>query len=74
MQSLLLSGGLTVLYIVLWMLDFVFLVAFIGGLFWLIGLAAFVLWIVLLINAFQGKYFKLPVIGDFAEKYASPTI
>jgi len=81
MQSLLLSGGLTVLYIVLWMLDFVFLVAFIGGLaflfgclFWLVGIAAFVLWIVLLINAFQGKYFKLPVIGDFAEKYASPTI
>ncbi len=81
MQSLLLSGGLTVLYIVLWMLDFVFLVAFIGGLailfgclFWLVGLAAFVLWIVLLINAFQGKYFKLPVIGDFAEKYANPTL
>jgi len=81
MQSLLLSGGLTVLYIVLWMLEFVFLVAFIGGLaflfgclFWLVGIAAFVLWIVLLINAFQGKYFKLPVIGDFAEKYANPTI
>jgi len=81
MQSLLLSGGLTVLYIVLWMLGFVFLVAFIGGLaflfgclFWLVGIAAFALWIVLLINAFQGKYFKLPVIGDFAEKYANPTI
>ena len=81
MQSILLSGGLTVLYIVLWMLDFVFLVAFIGALafifgclFWLVGLAAFVLWIVLLINAFQGKYFKLPVIGDLAEKYANPTV
>ena len=28
----------------------------------------FVLWIVLLIKAFQGQQFKLPVIGDFAQK------
>ena len=81
MQSLLLSGGLTVLYIVLWVLDFALLVTFISGLaflfgclFWLVGVAAFVLWIVLLINAFQGKYFKLPVIGDLAEKYANPAM
>jgi uncharacterized membrane protein len=81
MQSLLLSGGLTVLYIILWVLDFVSLVAYVsflpflfGCLFWLVGLAGFVLWIVLLINAFQGRYFKLPVIGDYAEKYANPAI
>lgn len=79
MQSLLLSGSLTVLYIVLWVLDIVSLAAYasflpllFGGLFWLAGLAGFVLWIVLLINAFQGRYFKLPVIGDYAEKFANP--
>src|SRR5205807_8718075 len=33
----------------------------------LINLAVFVIWIILLVNAFQGKYFKLPVIGDYAE-------
>lgn len=29
-----------------------------------------VLWIILLINAFNGKRFKLPMIGDLAEKQA----
>ena len=33
-------------------------------------LGFFVLWIVLLVNAFNGKYFKLPVIGDLAQKQA----
>jgi uncharacterized membrane protein len=51
-----------------------FLPLLFGCLFWLAGLAGFVLWIVLLINAFQGKYFKLAAIGDYAEKYANPAI
>lgn len=37
----------------------------------LISLAAFVGWIVCIINAGQGKYFKLPVIGDYAEKFVN---
>jgi uncharacterized membrane protein len=36
-----------------------------------IGLAGFVLWIVLLLKASQGQMFKLPVIGDMAEKQAN---
>jgi uncharacterized membrane protein len=36
----------------------------------IIGLAIFIGWIVLLIKAFQGTMFKLPVIGDMAEKQA----
>ena len=40
----------------------------------LLPLALLVVWIVLMVYAFQGKYFKLPVIGDYAEKYATPTI
>jgi uncharacterized membrane protein len=36
-----------------------------------VALAAFVIgWIVLLIQGFQGRHFKLPVIGDFAEQQA----
>lgn len=35
----------------------------------LFGVLAFVLWIVLMIKAYQGKRFKLPVSGDLAEKY-----
>ena len=40
----------------------------------LVGLGVFVMWVILLVNAFQGKYFKLPVIGDYAERYANPTV
>ena len=39
----------------------------------LLPFAILVLWIILMVYAFQGKYFKLPVIGDYAEKYAAPT-
>ncbi len=41
------------------------------ALFPLVGLVFFILWIVCLINAFNGKRFKLPLIGDFAEKQAN---
>jgi uncharacterized membrane protein len=37
----------------------------------LVGLAFFILWIIVLINAFNGKRFKLPVVGDLAEKQAN---
>lgn len=34
--------------------------------------AAFLLWLVITIKAFQGETFKLPAIGDWAEFYSSP--
>jgi uncharacterized membrane protein len=34
----------------------------------LLAIAAFVLWILLMIKAYQGEKFKLPVVGDIAEK------
>jgi uncharacterized membrane protein len=37
----------------------------------IVGIASLVIWVILMINAFQGKYFKLPVVGDYAEKYAN---
>lgn len=36
----------------------------------IIGLGFFVLWLVLLFKAYNNERFKLPVIGDMAEKYA----
>jgi uncharacterized membrane protein len=36
----------------------------------LIWLAGFVIWLTLVIKAYQGKLFKLPVIGDIAEQQA----
>ncbi|HIH39943.1 MAG TPA: DUF4870 domain-containing protein [Halobacteria archaeon] len=37
----------------------------IGG---IIGLITIVLWIVLMIKAYQGERWKVPIIGDFAER------
>jgi uncharacterized membrane protein len=40
----------------------------------LVAIGTLVVWIFLLINAFQGKYFKLPVLGNYAERYANPKV
>jgi len=34
----------------------------------LIWLLSVILWIVLMIKAYQGEKFKVPVVGDFAEQ------
>ncbi len=66
MQSIIFSAPLFVLNTVL---------GFIPVLGWilmsLISLGAIILWILLMIKAYQGEYFKLPIIGDIAEKQAS---
>ncbi|MBZ5664009.1 MAG: DUF4870 domain-containing protein [Acidobacteriia bacterium] len=36
----------------------------------LMGLAFFVIWLILVLKAYQGQMFKLPVIGDMAEQQA----
>ncbi|MEM3653902.1 MAG: DUF4870 domain-containing protein [Candidatus Bathyarchaeia archaeon] len=36
----------------------------------LIGLLSLVLWIVLMLKAYQGENYKLPVVGEIAEKYS----
>jgi uncharacterized membrane protein len=35
-----------------------------------VGLISFVVWIILMLKAYQGKLYKLPIIGDFAAKQA----
>ena len=65
MQSLIFFGSITILSIVLGYIPYISLLT------WVLDLVAFVGWIFLMIQGFQGKYFKLPVIGDYAEKYAN---
>ena len=36
---------------------------------WLIWAITVILWLILMIKAYQGEKFKLPVIGDIAEKH-----
>jgi uncharacterized membrane protein len=43
---------------------------FLAGLLWLVSVVFFFTWIFVMIQAFQGRHFKLPVIGDFAEQQA----
>ena len=49
-------------------MPFMGLIAF--GLYPLVALAMLILWIMVLIKAFNGKRFKLPIVGDLAEKQA----
>jgi uncharacterized membrane protein len=41
---------------------------------WVVSLGFFALWLVVLINALNGKAFKIPLIAPFAEKQAGTTI
>ena len=40
-------------------------------LFHLIGLVSLILWILLMVKAYQGERFKVPVAGDLAESLAA---
>jgi len=37
----------------------------------LVSLGFFILWVIVLVKAFNGQRFKIPFIGDFAEKQAN---
>ena len=52
------------------LMSFLGLLAF--GLYPLVALAMLILWIMVLIKAFNGERFKLPIVGDLAEKQAGP--
>ena len=72
MQSIIFFGAVTAVMIVFGILEWI---PFIGILFMVLtalgGLFAFVLWIILMVKAYQGERFKLPIAGDMAEKYSA---
>lgn len=47
------------------------LMAFLIGV--IVAIAAFLIWVVLLVKALRGEMFRLPVLGDLAERYAGIT-
>ena len=63
MQSIVVFGALTVVSIIL---TFIPIVGWILNI--LLRILGFVLWIMLMIKAYQGQTWKLPWAGDFAEK------
>jgi uncharacterized membrane protein len=77
LQCLFLTLICLLLGVALWLASrILFLVPLVGPLFVLLvsivgGLAAFVIWLVLVVKAFQGEVFKLPVLGELAEQQAN---
>jgi uncharacterized membrane protein len=71
-QCLFFAGALFVLHVGLSIFAFVPFMALITfPLHLLVSLGGFIIWIVLLMKANQGQMYKLPVIGDLAEKQAN---
>ena len=65
MQSIIVFGIFTLLSIIFNWLPF-------GSIFVLsISIFAFILWVVLMVKAYQWVYYKLPLAGDLAEKWAN---
>jgi uncharacterized membrane protein len=64
-QSIIVFGAINIASLILgW-------IPIIGGfLVWALGVLAFILWIVLMVRAYQGKRYKLRWSGNAAEKWA----
>ncbi len=63
MQSIVTFGIITVASIIF---SFIPIIGAIIG--WLLSILALILWIVLMVKAYQGQKYKLPWVGDFADK------
>ena len=82
MQSILFCVVIAVVSIALWVLFFVFVligsslpdimgtvIGLLGTLIWLVySVFLLIAWVLCLVRAYQGKFFKLPFIGNMAEK------
>ena len=85
MQSILLSVAAIVIFVVFWIIAGVatlalgYISSILSFLVWIVtvlvggvlGLAIVVGAIICLVKAYQGQYFKLPVIGNMAEKFSA---
>lgn len=74
MQSIATFLALTIISVVISMIGSAFFWGF-GGLWMIFGLIstliwilALILWLILMFKAYQGEMYKLPIVGDFAEK------
>ena len=65
MQSIIVFGSITVVAFIIGFIPAIG--AVIALILWILGL---VLWIVLMIKAYQGAMYKVPVAGNLAEKWA----
>ena len=66
-QSIIVFGAITVAEIIL---SFVPIVGWILNV--IIGIGGFILWIVLMMKAYQNQMYKLPIAGNIAEQQVKP--
>ena len=85
MQSILFNVFIAITGIALWVVVFILLListqlpdilgslmGLLVTLIWIVfSIGLLIGWVMCLIKAFQGQYFKLPVIGNFAEKFSA---
>ena len=70
-QCLFFAAAWTVLWIGLSMIAHIPFLGWATVLIWpLVSLVGFIIWLILVLKAYQGQMFKLPVIGDIAEQQA----
>ena len=65
MQSLIFFGAMSLVTTVFTHIPFL------GSLGSGLGFVTFICWIVLMVQAARGRYYKLPIIGEYAEKWAN---
>lgn len=68
MQSIMLSVAIFIFWLIFGQLLIFIPMFFLIS--WLVELGFIVLSIIMMIKAYNGEHYKLPVIGDLAEKYA----
>ena len=85
MQSLLFNILVIIVAIVLWVIAFVVLivstqlpgivgslVSLVATLIWVVFfIGVLIAWVLCLVKAYQSQYFKLPIIGNLAEKFSA---
>jgi len=62
-QSILAFGAITIIQIIL---SFIPIIGWILGI--IVWIGSVILWIVCMMKAYQGKLYKLPIVGNIAEK------
>ena len=65
LQSVLAFLPLNIVYWILWYIFWWSDVAYVLAI--IVGIIMFILWIVLMIKAYQGEKYKLPIVGDIAD-------
>jgi uncharacterized membrane protein len=85
MQSILFNVLIAIVGIALWIVTFIIVIigsqlpgflsailSLLATLIWIVfSIGILIAWVMCLIKAFQGVYFKLPIIGNFAEKFSA---